>query len=233
MNVSYLTPYARLAAVVAALSPLAPQAFAHETTVDRAVAASAVQHYLADHGDFCLNEMDWPVDISDLDERARSRAALQMPVLEGLGLVASGAATAMRVEGRDADDESRPEPRPVAVRRYVLTPVGEAAMRERQIVVSAADGERVVRRRDLCVAHLVLDQVVEWRMLPSTPGQDVPEFVATYTYVTTALAPWTAAPEFRQVFPMAALVLDGSHAMQLKQRFRQVDGAWVPSGLAD
>jgi hypothetical protein len=32
---------------------------------------------------------------------------------------------------------------------------------------------------------------------------------------------------------MAARVIDGSRAMQLKQRFRRVDGAWVPFGLAD
>ena len=92
------------------------------------------------------------------------------------------------------------------------------ATREREIVVSAPDGDRVVRRCDLCVAHLLLDEVVAWKVLPSMPGQGAPEFVATCTYVTTALAPWSAAPEFRQVFPMAALVLDG---------------AWVSSGLAD
>ncbi len=216
---------------LAAASLIAVALHAQAANVDRDQAAAAVQRYLADHGDFCLNEMDWPVDISALDERARGRAALQMPVLESLGLVASSDATAMRVEGPHDDDE-HPEPKPVAVRRYVPTPAGEAAMREREIVVSKADGDRVVRRRDLCVAHLALDTVVDWKPLPAPTGQGAPEFVATYTYVATA-APWSAAPAFREVFPMAARVIDGSHELQLKQRFRQVDGAWVPSGLAD
>ena len=201
---------------------------ARAADVDRAAATAAVQHYLADHGDFCLGEMDWPVDISAIDERARGRAVLQMPVLESLGLVHSGMATAMRVEGPDMDDD-HPQPKPVAVRRYELTPAGEAAMHERDIVVGGPDGDRVVRRRDLCVARITLDAVVNWKTVPTAGA---PEFIATYTFVATP-APWGTAPEFRQVFPMAARVLDGSHTMQLKQRFRQVDGAWVPSGLAD
>lgn len=234
MKVPFAFPFPFFRCVVvpvaaAALSSIATQA--HALTVDRAAAAAAVQRYLADHGDFCLNEMDWPVDISAVDERARGRAVLQMPVLESLGLVASSDAMAMRIERRD-DDDPHPVPQPVAVRRYVPTPAGEAAMREREIVVPNAAGDRVVRRRDLCAAHLALDEVVEWKMLPARPDDGAPEFVATYTYVATP-APWSAAPAFRQVFPMAARVLDGSHALLLKQRFRQVDGAWVPSGLAD
>ncbi|MEP6503172.1 MAG: hypothetical protein ABJD97_07580 [Betaproteobacteria bacterium] len=188
-------------------------------------ATAAVGRYLAEHGDFCLGKMDWPVDISALDERARGRDVVQMPVLESLGLVQATAASAMRVEGPGVDEGD--PPRPVAVRRYALTPSGERFMREREVVVAGPQGEHVVRRRDLCAARLALDAVVDWQ-----PAGAPDRFVATFTYVATP-APWAATPAFRRVFPMAVRVIDGAHAMRLKQGFRRVGDAWVADGLAD
>ncbi len=188
-------------------------------------ATAAVTRYLAGHGDFCLGKMDWPVELSALDERARGRDVVQMPVLESLGLVKSSMATALRVEGPGADEGAAPVP--VAVRRYELTAFGASFVREREIVVPGPQGDRVVRRRDLCAAHLALDAVVDW-----TPGGTPGRFVATYTYLATP-APWAASPAFRQAFPMAARVIDGAHAMPLKQGFKRVGDEWVPDGLAD
>ena len=192
---------------------------------DAATAAAAVTRYLADHGDFCLGKMDWPVDISALDERARGRDAIQMPVLESLGLVRSSTATALRVEGPDAEEGGAPKP--VAVQRYELTPLGQQFVRDREVVVAAADGDKVVRRRDLCAAHLRLKQVVA-----VAPGDAPHTFVATYTY-EAAPAAWAAAPDFQRAFPMAARVLGGAHRMQLKQAFAWSDGEWRPAGLAN
>jgi hypothetical protein len=192
---------------------------------DRAAATAAVTRYLAAHGDFCLGKMDWPVDLSALDERARGRDVVQMPVLESLGLVKSSMATALRVEGPGAEEGAAPVP--VAVRRYELTALGEGFMREREIVVPGPQGDRVVRRRDLCAARMGLDAVVDWTPA-GTPGR----YVATFTYVA-APATRPRAPAFRQAFPMAARVIDGAHAMQLKQAFRRVGDQWVPEGLAD
>ncbi len=213
-----LAAAAALAAVAAvAAEPAAP---------DRAAATAAVTRYLAGHGDFCLGKMDWPVDISAIDERARGRDVVQMPVLESLGLVRSSMATALRVEGADVDEEGA-TPKPVAVRRYELTAFGERFVREREVVVPGPQGERVVRRRDLCAARMSLAAVVDWR-----PAGAPDRAVATYTYVASP-APWAAGPAFRGVFPMAARVIDGSREMQLKQAFKRVGGAWVPDGLAD
>ncbi len=192
---------------------------------DRAAAAEAVRHYLADHGDFCLGKSDWPVDISALDERAHGRDVVQMPVLEALGLVRSSAATAMRVEGPGADEGAPPVA--VAVKRYELTPRGEEFMRDREVVVARAEGDRRVRVRDLCAAHLALAEVVA-----VTPGDAPRSFVATYTYDAQP-APWAGATDFQRAFPMAARVIGGARRMQLKQAFAWVDGAWRPSGLAN
>jgi hypothetical protein len=201
-------------------------AVAAETgTPDRAAATAAVTRYLAEHGDFCLGKMDWPVEFSALDERARGRDVVQMPVLESLGLVKSSMAMALRVEGPDAEEGAAPVP--VPVRRYQLTVLGEGFMREREIVVPGPQADRVVRRRDLCVARMTLDAIVDWK-----PSAQPDRWVATYTYVATP-APWASAPAFREAFPMAVRVIEGAHALQLKQGFKRVGDAWVPDGLAD
>lgn len=192
---------------------------------DRAAAAALVAKYLADDGDFCLGKMDWPVDISALDERARGRDVVQMPVLESLGLVRSGPATAMRVEGPDAEEGGAPVP--VAVRRYELTPLGERFMRDREVMVSRSEGDLRVRRRDLCAAHLALAEVVA-----IAPDDGARGFVATYTYDVQP-ASWATAAEFQRAFPMAARVIDGSRRMQLKQAFVWADGGWHAAGLAN
>ena len=214
--------YARLFALTLALGT----SFANAASVpDRAEAAIVVARYLADHGDFCLGKMDWPVDISALDERAHSRDVVQMPVLESLGLVRSSAATAMRVEGPDAQEGGPPVP--VAVRRYELTPRGERFMRDREVMVARAEGDLRVHRRDLCAAHLALAEVVA-----VAPGAAPGAFVATYTYEAQT-APWATAADFQRAFPMAARVVDGSRRMQLKQAFEWSDGAWHAAGLAN
>ena len=198
---------------------------ARATVPDTATATAAVNRYLAAQGDFCLGKMDWPVDISALDERARGRDVLQMPVLEQLGLVRGEAATVLRVEGPGVEEGGTPAP--VAVRRYELTPLGERFMREREVPVAAADGDKIVRRRDLCAAHLDLARIVA-----VAPGDTPRAFVATYTYAVTP-ADWANAPDFRRVFPMAAHVIDGARRVELKQAFALKDGAWVPAGLAN
>jgi hypothetical protein len=169
--------------------------------------------------------MDWPVDISALDERARGRDVVQMPVLESLGLVRASDATALRAEGPGVEEGGAPVP--VAVRRYELTPLGQRFVRDREVFVAAADGDKVVRRRDLCAAHLSLEQVVA-----VAPGGAPRTFVATYTY-EIAPAAWAVAPDFQRVFPMASRVIGGARQMQLKQAFAWSDGAWKPVGLAN
>ena len=200
-------------------------AAAQPAVPDHDTAAAAVTRYLAAHGDFCLGKMDWPVDVSAIDERARGRDVVQMPVLESLGLVRSSMATALRVEGAGVDEDAAPAP--VPVRRYELTPLGEQFVREREIVVPGPAGERHVRRRDLCAAHLALADVVAL-----APGEGAQGFVATFTYVAEPTT-WATSPEFQRAFPMAARVIGGTRQMQLKQAFTWTDGAWVPAGLAD
>jgi cytochrome c peroxidase len=228
---SETTPVAAKAAAIAS----APRA---DPIPDLEVAAVAVRGYLATHGHLCLGKMDWPVDVSELDQRARGRDALQMPVLESLGLVHSHSATAMRVEGPHVEDESS-SPVAVPVTRYELTPAGQAWMRPRDVLVAGGpQGDRTVRRDDLCVATLDLASVKAWRPVQTVPGAHVSsdaaaDFVASFTYTAKA-APWGTSAEFRRVFPLLARALDGAGSMELRERFRRIDGgAWAAVGMAD
>jgi hypothetical protein len=52
----------------------------------------AVEKYLKEKGDFCLGKFNWPVIVTELDRQGRTNDAIQMPVLENIGLVASSSA---------------------------------------------------------------------------------------------------------------------------------------------
>ena len=180
-----------------AIASLACAAVEPAAMPDHDAATAIVQHYLDGHGDFCLGKTDWPVDISALDERARGRDVLQMPVLEALGLVHSSAATAMRVEGPGLDDGSPPVP--VAVKRYEPTPLGERYTRDRLVTVARADGDVRVRGRDLCAAHLALAEVARWRRAPRRRPSSRP----TPTRPRPRPGPWPPTSSARSRWPRA------------------------------
>src|SRR5580704_13443424 len=47
----------------------------------------AVRKYLEEKGNFCLGKFEWPIAVSEEDRKTGTNNALQMPVLEKLGLV--------------------------------------------------------------------------------------------------------------------------------------------------
>ena len=49
----------------------------------------AAARYLAEHGDLCMAKYTWPRDVTPADRAAHSNDAVQLPVLERLGLVES------------------------------------------------------------------------------------------------------------------------------------------------
>jgi len=87
-----------------------------------------------------------------------------------------------------------------------------------------------VHHGDFCAARLSLDKVVRWDECPVESGGKV--LTATYTY-TIAAAKWAQDPNVQKIFPMLARVVKGNQKMQLEQRFRLADGAWVPLNPQD
>lgn len=176
----------------------------------------ALQKYLREKGDLCLGKFDWPIDVSEHDREIGTRDALQMPVLEKIGIVISSKGSAKRMEGGSE--------KIVPVTRYKLTKTGKKFYLARETIQVSADGKKTVHRGDFCAGKLSLDSIVGWDA-PQTVG-DHQEATVAYTYKFAA-ADWTRNPEIRKVFPMVDRIVNGAGTMQLKQLFRLTKNGWV------
>ena len=182
--------------------------------------------YLERRGDLCLAKSTWPIDVTPHDVAVGTRDAVQMPVLERLGLVRSSEATTEVTTGDGV--------LPVEVRRYELTEAGLRDYRAREIGVNAA-GERVAAG-DLCVARLSLATVVGWEMAPpgsgasAAGGAERAHAEVSYTYGVAAEW-WTRDAEVKRVLPMMARVVEGAGKATLKESFTLTPDGWVADEL--
>ena len=174
---------------------------------------AATQAYLARKGDLCLAKTSWPIDVTQHEVKLGARNALQMPVLEKLGLVRSSVITAASTgQGAAAD-----------VRRYELTDAGKKYYLHRE-TRSAAAGGAGIEQGDFCAARLSLDKVVGWETLRTASGGR--EAVVSYTYKVDA-APWTQDADIRKVFPMVDYIVRGQQSAQLKEAFTLTERGWT------
>jgi len=192
-------------------------AFAAPIQPNRSAITIALRDYLAKQGNFCLGKFDWPIDVSERDVQMGTRDAVQMPVLEKLGLVVSSEASVIR--GTSATEEEI-----VLVRRYALTKAGEKFYLKREAVRTTADGEKTVHYGDFCAAKVSLNRLIRWDEPTIVGGYQ--EIAATYTYKITP-AGWAHDEEIRRVFPMIDRIIRGERTLQLQQRFRFVGKSWV------
>jgi hypothetical protein len=176
--------------------------------------------YLERRGDLCLAKYEWPIDVSAHDAAVGTRDALQMPVLERLGLVRSSDFT-INVNRDDGVV-------PVDVKRYELTEAGLADFRSREVGVNPA-GEKLVSS-DFCVAKLSLDKVVGWEVHGGAGPGDSPRAVISYTYAV-ASDPWTHDPEIQRVLPAVARVIAGAGTATLEETFALRPEGWVAVDL--
>lgn len=212
-------PFVRLAA---AASLLALSACGHEDPATAANFTLAVNSYLQQHGDLCLAKTEWPIDVTPHEVQIGDRNAVQMPVLERLGLVTSTLANGeIRAEGERVA---------VVVKRYVLTDAGRKNIVVRHAVRGGAPGRAVTAQTgsDFCAARLRLDKVVSWQVKPIADGTQ--EAIVSYTYKVDA-APWTRDPEVARVFPVVARVAAGAGSAQLQEAFRLTPAGWVAEDL--
>ena len=179
--------------------------------------AAGLKDYLAKRGDLCLAKTDWPIDLTQHEIDSGARNALQLPVLERLGLASS---TVAEVDVKDDNEVSHH----MKVRRYALTDDGKHffIMREQ----ARPDGGKAMRG-DFCAAKLSLDKVVRWDL--SGTGKDRVA-VVSYTYQVQA-APWAGDAELRKIFPVVAQVIQGAGSAQLQESFRQTETGWVAVDL--
>lgn len=179
--------------------------------------AAALKDYLAQRGDLCLAKTDWPIDLTQHEIDTGARNALQLPVLERLGLASSTVAEV------DVQDDQAVSHR-MKVRRYALTEAGRQFYLTRERATPGGGRQTV---GDFCAARLSLDRVVHWEL--AGEGRDRLATVS-YTYQVKA-APWTADAEVQRVFPVVAQVIRGAGSAQLQERFRPTATGWVAVDL--
>jgi hypothetical protein len=201
-----------------ALAAVAGLAACSRATEPTAEALSAgLQTYLAQRGDLCLGKNDWPIDLTQREIDAGARNALQLPVLERLGLLRS---TVAEVDVKDDNEVAHH----MKVRRYALTDSGRSYYLERE--QTQRDGHKI-RRGDFCAAKLSLDKIVRWELKGEGAQRQA---LVSYTYRIQA-APWTADAEVQKVFPVVAGVVRGAGSAQLQEAFRPTEAGWVAVDL--
>jgi hypothetical protein len=210
-----LSPFLCAALLLAACS--------HRTDASAENFTTGLHAYLEQRGDLCLGKT-WPVVVSEQEAQHGSRNALQMPVLEKLGLVS---ASPVMVEAPKGDSDAPPAP-PVMIpgRRYELTEAARRYVRQRPSPIGA---DRTPHD-DLCAARLSLDRVVKFE--PAGKNQERPAQRVSYTYSVDA-APWTADPSVAPVFPMIDRVIRGSGRAELQETFVLTDRGWVAQELLE
>jgi len=176
---------------------------------------TALGRYLAQRGDLCLAKYDWPIDVSAVDVAAATRDAVQMPVLERLGIVSSsdGSITLHTDHGEEA----------IPAKRYELTEAGKKSYLDKPIVTTSSSGKKIEHAGDFCAGKILLNKIVSWDK-PVGQGQHL-QTTATYTYKFAA-AEWARDPQARKVFPMVDRMLKGEGSLQLQQRLRKVGPSW-------
>ncbi|MBB5192538.1 hypothetical protein HNQ50_003282 [Silvimonas terrae] len=180
-----------------------------------AVFTSGMQDYLAQKGHFCLGKTDWPINITPNQAAAGEPDALQLPVLQKLGIV-----TFKDVMIR-YDSPGKSEVLPT--HQYSLTPEGEKYYLKQDFTYARTNGSKQVRHGDLCAATLTLDQIVGWEPPHDENGHKTT--AVTYTYKVES-APWASDPDLARVFPMLSRVIHGDRQMQLKEVFTLTDKGW-------
>jgi hypothetical protein len=181
----------------------------------QAVLSKALQKYLSQQGNLCLGKFDWPIDVTQLDFQNGTRDAVQMPVLEKLGLVASADTTVLR---KQEDDEKI-----FPAKRYDLTDVGKKFYLAKESSATVG-GQKVVHHHDFCAGKLSLKKIVRWDK-PTVTGSAVLTTV-TYTY-NFAPAEWANDDDMKRVFPVIDRIQKGQGSAQLQQNMQLAGKSWV------
>jgi hypothetical protein len=192
-----------------AATSLVCAAHASTPTLSQKSLKPAVEEYLQAHGDFCLGKFGWPISVSERDRREGTNDAVQMPVLEKLGLVAAIGGGERTIAQYDLTDRGR--------KYYVF---------KKTVTLGPAD-KPIDHPGDLCPAHLKLVRVVRWEPLTVVDGRT--RTTVNYIYAVASAADWTRDPEIQRVFPMLHRIVEGAGTLQLTQAFEWTKKGWVPA----
>lgn len=198
------------------VTALALGACRSRTDASRANFRRGMEAYLRQRGDLCVGRPSWPIDVPEADSGVRASDALQLPVLERLGL-ATSTVLPVRVDGRET---------PFRVRRFRLTAAGREHYIDRRTRAPVSPDDSA-GRADFCVARLGLRDVESWDL--QLHG-GAPAAVVSYTYTVEAPA-WTRDPGFQRTFPAVARVLRGAGTAKLVEGFTLTADGWTATEL--
>jgi hypothetical protein len=174
---------------------------------------SAVTQYLSEHGDLCVGKFTWPRVVTSQDRLAGTNDAIQLPVLERLGLVESTEISAPAAAAAETD------------KRYSLTAKGRQYYLQKKRITLGAHDQPVEHDEDLCVARLTLDKVVKWS--PPEQAHGHLETMVRYTYHIKS-ANWMADAEARKAFPVVDRIIRGQRNLLMSVNVQLQDGKWMP-----
>jgi hypothetical protein len=195
------------------------------TDPGKSAVTRAVQQYLGEHGDLCIGKFKWPRLVTAEDRQGHSNDAVQLPVLERLGLVQSVEIPAAPAPAAAAAG-SQPQAAPAEpTRSYSLTAKGRQYYLEKKHTTLGVHGQAVENTADFCVAHLTLDKVTKWTPPDQVRGQT--QTLVKYTYKIKA-ADWMTDSEARKVFPVVDRIIRGAGILEMTATLHQQDGKWVP-----
>jgi hypothetical protein len=177
----------------------------------------AVKAFLADHGDLCLAWYAWPRDLTAADQQSGMNEAVQLPVLERLGIVQSA-----QIPASVRKDTAAAV---IGAKRYTLTAKGRQYYLRKKRTILNVHSQPEQHDADFCVAHLTLDKVVKWSPPESVNGYL--ETMVRYTYHIQA-ADWMADPEAQKVFPVIDRIIRGQGKLLMSASAQLQDGKWVP-----
>lgn len=157
----------------------------------------AINQYLAKHGEACTTiGRQFPVDVTEPEQRLQSDTAMQMAVLEQAGLVSSRNTTAVVYGMLDALHGPTP---PQPVRRYELTTEGQKFFQKTPGILG--------QTASFCYGEKTVDSIVKWTE-PVTMGAATQTEV-TYTYKIADIAPWAQRPDVQRQFGDVRSTLNG------------------------
>ena len=188
-------------------------AHANTTQPSQRALTGAVTQFLSDHGDLCVGKFTWPRVVTQQDQLAGTNDAVQLPVLERLGLVES---TEIPVPAAATAETAR---------RYSLTAKGRQYYLQKKRITLGAHDQPVEHDEDLCMAHLTLDKVVKWS--PPEQAHGHLETMVHYTYHIKS-AEWMADTEARRVFPVVDRIIHGQGNLLMSVNVQLQDGKWTP-----
>lgn len=188
--------------------------------------STALDHYLDDNGDLCLDVGPFPVDVSEDDLRVQNSApsghAARMAALQRAGLLSSVDVSL----GQLSFVDDRPTGHRMHVRRYDLTTAGRDAYRKIVADEVLASGKQEPERGDICYGKLSLDKVSGWDGPTEVDGRK--EASVHYSYQLDNVADWAKTPAVGQAFPFVANTLAGVGNAQLSTTVVLMgDKGWV------